>query len=128
VKLRDLPLLTDENVDSSVVAHLRTLGFDVVDVNESGLQGSVDVDLLRLAVAQGRIIVTHDSDFGTLAIRQGEPIIGLVFLRPGHIDPRFIIETVETIIKIDPDITPPFILVAKRTGAKVAIRTRHLGP
>jgi hypothetical protein len=38
VKLRDFPLLTDENLDPEVVAHLRQLGFDVVDVVESGRQ------------------------------------------------------------------------------------------
>jgi len=36
-------------------------------------------------------IQTHDSDFGALAIHQGEPVIGEVNLRPGHISPRFTI-------------------------------------
>lgn len=38
MKLRDFPLLTDENLDADVVAHLRQMGFDVLDVVESGLQ------------------------------------------------------------------------------------------
>jgi hypothetical protein len=40
LKLRDFPLLTDENLDADVVAHLRQLGFDVLDVVQSGLQGA----------------------------------------------------------------------------------------
>jgi predicted nuclease of predicted toxin-antitoxin system len=87
MKLREFPLLTDENLDAEVVASLRQFGFDVLDVVEAGLQGSTDVDLLRLATAQGRVVITHDADFGTLAINQNEPLVGLVFLRPGHIDP-----------------------------------------
>jgi hypothetical protein len=63
MKLREFPLLTDENLDSDVVASLRLTGFDVLDVVESGLQGSADVDLLRLAAAQGRVVVTHDADY-----------------------------------------------------------------
>ena len=47
MKLRDFPLLTDENLDPNVVAHLRQVGFDVLDVIEAGLQGSKDVDLLH---------------------------------------------------------------------------------
>ena len=80
MKLREFCLLTDENIDPEVVAHLRQIGFDVLDVVESGLQGSTDVDLLRLATAQDRIVVTHDSDFGTLAIHQNEPLTGVLYL------------------------------------------------
>ena len=68
MKLHDFPLLTDENVDPEVVARLRQLGFDVVDVIESGRQGTEDVELLRWACAQGRVVISHDADFGTLAI------------------------------------------------------------
>ena len=126
MKLRDFGLLTDENLDPKVVAEWRTLGFDVVDVCESGLQGSSDVDLLRLAVVQNRIVVTHDADFGTLALLANEPLVGLVFLRPGHIDPSFTIATIRTVLGVDPDIWPPFIVVTKRTGGHVAIRIRSL--
>jgi hypothetical protein len=38
VKLREFGLLTDENIDPVVLSHLRTIGFDVLDVCESGLQ------------------------------------------------------------------------------------------
>jgi predicted nuclease of predicted toxin-antitoxin system len=98
VKLRDFPLLTDENLDPDVIAHLRKLAFDVVDVVESGLQGWADVDLLRHATAQGRVIVTHDADFGTLAVLQNEPLVGLIYLRPGHIDTQFTIETIQAVL------------------------------
>ncbi len=86
------------------------------------------MDLLRLATAQGRVVVTHDADFGTLAIHQNEPLVGLVYLRPGHIDPQFTIATVQTVLNNDPEVVPPFVLVAKRTGSSVMIRIRHLGP
>jgi predicted nuclease of predicted toxin-antitoxin system len=128
LKLHDFPLLTDENLDRDVVAHLRQLGFDVLDVFESSLRGAADVDLLRQATAQGRVAVTHDADFGTLVILQNEPVVGIVFLRPGHIDPQFTIETIEAVLRADPDLVPPFVLVAKRTGNRVTIRVRALGP
>ena len=128
MKLREFGLLTDENIDPDVVAFLRSQGFDVWDVCENGMQGSTDLLLLQTAVRDNRAVLTHDSDFGRLSVLQGETIIGLVFLRPGHINPRFTIETIETVLAANPDVIPPFILVAKRTGRTVAIRIRHLGP
>ena len=77
MKLLEFPILTDENVDADVVAWLRQAGFDVLDVSEQRLFGEADSKLLQLAVASGRIVVTHDADFGTLAVLQGEPIVGL---------------------------------------------------
>jgi predicted nuclease of predicted toxin-antitoxin system len=83
---------------------------------------------LQRAVAENRIIVTPDADFGALAIQAGEPVIGILYLRPGHIDPQFTIETIRTALNADRDLTPPFVLVAKRSGHKVAIRIRDLSP
>lgn len=127
MKLAQCPLLTDENIDVEVVRFLREQGFDVHDVREEGLQGATDIDLIRKAVAESRVIVTHDSDFGTLAVHAGEPIVGLMFLRPGHIDPAFTIETIKAIRDRDLDVTAPFVLVARRSGLTVTIRYRPLG-
>lgn len=128
MKLRDFGMLSDENIDPDVIVFLRQTGFDVWDVCENAMQGSTDVDLLRRAFADNRVIVTHDADFGTLAVLGGEPVIGIVYLRPGHIDPRFTIQTIEAVLAADPDVTPPFLLVAKRTGTNVTIRVRALAP
>jgi predicted nuclease of predicted toxin-antitoxin system len=38
--------------------------------------------MLRRTVAEDRVVVSHDHDFGTLAVLAGEPIIGIVYLRP----------------------------------------------
>lgn len=82
MKIRDFGLFTDENLDSDVVQWLRQTGFDVYDVCENGLQGSSDFALLKLAAGQNRLIVTHDSDFGTLAVWHGEPVVGLIYCVP----------------------------------------------
>jgi predicted nuclease of predicted toxin-antitoxin system len=78
VKLSDFGLLTDENVHAAVVAELRAMGFDVYDVRENGLFGWEDSALLQLAQSQGRAVVTHDSDFGTLTVARLEPFVGIV--------------------------------------------------
>lgn len=78
----EFPLLADENVHHAVVQVLRDEGNDIVTVRDEGLTGASDVAVLQRAVAQGRVILTHDSDFGTLALRSGEPFVGIIFLRP----------------------------------------------
>ncbi len=128
MKLRDFGLLTDENLNPVVVQWLMDAGFDVLDICRAGLQGSSDSQILQRAKAEDRLIVTQDSDFGTLAIMQGEPVVGIVFLRPGNLDPQFTIGDLASVLASDPDLTPPFIMVARRSGIQVSIRIRGIMP
>lgn len=120
--------MTDENVDPDVAAYLRGLGFDVVGVADIGLQGCPDIDLMAHAVGDDRVILSHDADFGTLAMYQGQPMIGVIYLRPGHIDPAYTIATIDAVLRADPDLQPPFMLIAKRSEQQVTIRVRHPAP
>ncbi len=126
MKFRDFGILSDENLDPEVVQWLVDSGFDVLDVCRARLLGTRDVDLLHRAVTENRVIVTDHADFGTLAILQGEPLIGVVYLRPGHSEPTFTIESLKTLLDADPDVTPPFIVVVRRTNTQVMIRIRNL--
>ncbi|MDQ3441275.1 MAG: DUF5615 family PIN-like protein [Planctomycetota bacterium] len=123
--LRDFALLTDESVHYPVVAFLRGEGFDVLDVKEAGLRGAPDAELLRLALEQHRVMVAHDRDFGRLAIAAMQPIVGLLFLRPGHIRPEFTVETIRAVLAADIQLQVPFIVVAERSGDDVKIRVRQ---
>ncbi|MBI4580167.1 MAG: DUF5615 family PIN-like protein [Planctomycetes bacterium] len=125
MKLRDFALLADENIAPAVIAYLRESGFDVVGVEELGLVGRADSEIIRRAVEQNRVVLTHDRDFGKLAIAMMEPIIGIVFLRPGHVISLFTIGSINALLREDPDLRPPFILVATRQGDEVAMRVRH---
>ena len=69
--------------------------------------------------------MTHDSDFGGMAVF-GARFIGIIYLRPGHIQAYFTVKTLKAIRDNAPDVTPPFILVAERTGDTVKIRVRQL--
>ena len=68
--LQALKVLTDENVSPRVVAFLREKGLDLVDVKEKGWYGADDKFLLAIALEERRFILTHDGDFGTLAINE----------------------------------------------------------
>ena len=74
-------LLTNENVPPTAVRRLRAVGYDVLSVMES-MPGSPDVAVLARAVAENRVLVTFDKDFGELAFRSRLPATcGVILFR-----------------------------------------------
>jgi len=126
LRLREFHFLADENVHPEVVAYLRTHGFDVLDVKEAGMTGAGDLALIRAATAADRVVLTHDRDFGTLAIAAGEPTAGIVYLRPGHIRAGFTIRTLAALLARELDLAVPFLIVAEGGAGAVRIRVREL--
>lgn len=64
-------LLIDQNRSPRLAAILRDHGHDAVHTLELGLERAEDVDLLLLAEREDRIIVSADTDFGTLLALSG---------------------------------------------------------
>jgi predicted nuclease of predicted toxin-antitoxin system len=124
MKALGFPLLADENVHPEVIDFLRKAGLDVVSVSEQGQYGLPDSQVLQQATEAGRVVLTHDSDFGGLAL-MGAQFIGIIYVRPGHIRTEFTTKTIEAVRDNAPEVTPPFILVAERTGDTVKIRVRQ---
>ena len=118
-------ILADENIHPILVARLRERGLDVVSIHEAGLRGCADARILATAFAERRVVLTHDSDFGTLAIAGGAPFRGIVYLRPGHIDPASTWRTIEALMSASIDWEPPLLVVARNTGTSVRIRVRR---
>jgi len=124
VKALDFSLLADENIHPDVIIFLRKAGLDIDSVAEQGKWGLPDSQVLQQATQAGRVVLTHDSDFGGMAIF-GAEFIGIIYLRPGHIQAQFTVKTLEAIRDNAPEVTSPFILVAERTGDTVKIRVRQ---
>jgi len=76
-----MKLLTDETVARSTISLLRDQGHDVLDVREAGLAGAEDEAVSALARSKGRIIITHDKDFGDFLRLQSASHRGAVVLR-----------------------------------------------
>ena len=126
MRVRAFPFLADENVHPDVIQWLVQEGCTVTPVRDLNLTGRPDHEILAAAIAENRVVVTHDSDFGALAVARMQPIIGIVYLRPGHISAEFTIETLRTLFASPLDLRPPFVLVAIRTADKVRVRVRQL--
>ncbi|HUT58366.1 MAG TPA: DUF5615 family PIN-like protein [Phycisphaerae bacterium] len=92
-------LLANENVAGTAIRTLRQRGHDVLSAKES-MRGESDAALLERARREGRLVVTHDKDFGELAFRSRLPAeCGIVLLRLGgrgpDADNRRILEVIE---------------------------------
>ncbi len=124
MKLSDFLFFTDENIDPFLVAFLREKGFDVFDTKENNLFGSKDAFLLDLATKSDRIFITLDSDFGTLVHKDKSNFLGIIFLKPGHFDSSYHIQTFQTLLNVNPDLEIPFMIIAEwgNTGIKIRIK------
>ncbi|MCK9631905.1 MAG: DUF5615 family PIN-like protein [Methanoregula sp.] len=87
-----MKLLADENISSSVVRALAEEGYDILWVRTEA-PGISDLDVMRLACRDNRLILTYDKDFGELVVKENLcPSAGIILLRlplknPAHIAP-----------------------------------------
>lgn len=73
-------ILADECCDAGIVNKLRAAGHDVVYVPEDNV-GISDDEVLQMAFAEGRILLTEDKDFGGLIYRLKKPSYGVILIR-----------------------------------------------
>ncbi len=73
-------VLADENIDGPLVGWLRLCGHDVLWLAETG-PGRGDIGVIELAVAESRMLLTQDRDFGELVFRGEKRPPGVIYLR-----------------------------------------------
>ncbi len=114
-----LKILTDENISPKVVSFLREKGFDVIDAKEKGWQGAADKFLMAAAWEEKRFILTHDSDFGTLAINEGVPCYGIIYLRLKDLRVEKVKESLDKFLKVGKEISEGTIIILKDTQLRI---------
>jgi predicted nuclease of predicted toxin-antitoxin system len=105
------PLLADVSIAVQVVAFLRVHGVDVLSAYDEGWGRWGDADLLREGQRQGRFVLTHDADFGRLAVAGSQPYHGILYLRPGDDPPATVIRGLAALLAFEADWRPPLIAV-----------------
>ncbi|MEM6297884.1 MAG: DUF5615 family PIN-like protein, partial [Bacteroidota bacterium] len=81
----------------------------------------------RLSVQDQYVIISQDSDFGTLIFKEMADFYGIIYLRPGHHAAVVHLQTIEALLKANIDFEPPFLLVAENKEGKINFRVRNLG-
>lgn len=69
----------DENVPLAASKALKKRGIEIITAQESGMLHKADNAQLSFAVAEKRAIITHDSDFLKLAIKEKLNHNGILF-------------------------------------------------
>ena len=73
--------LLDESAEYRIATFLRGEGHDVTAIAYDYPHSLSDRDVLRIAHAEGRILITNDRDFGELIFRQQLPHAGVIYFR-----------------------------------------------
>jgi predicted nuclease of predicted toxin-antitoxin system len=122
----ELKILCDENIHPDVVDYLIGSGLDLQSIKGLNLSGLDDEQVLAYAFQNDQVVITHDSDFGTLVIAEQKPFYGIVYLKLGHILPKFTIESLDALLKANVKVDPPFIIVIKHQFDAIRIRVRQM--
>jgi len=76
-----IAFLADENISPETAAHLQTLGHSCHSLRQAGPWRLKDQEIVTLAQREGRIIVTHDLDFGQIYHLTSGGQVGVIVLR-----------------------------------------------
>jgi len=75
-----MKFLVDESSGRRLFHFLREKGYDATFVKDV-LPKADDIDVLKFAEKEQRIIISNDKDFGELIFRLGMPSSGVILLR-----------------------------------------------
>ena len=76
-----MKFLADMGISPRVVTELRKQGHDAVHLQEQALGRLPDHEILSKARAEGRIVLTHDLDFGELLAASGGVLPSVIIFR-----------------------------------------------
>jgi predicted nuclease of predicted toxin-antitoxin system len=75
-----MKFLADANISQEMIRMIRGLGHDCADASIIPPR-MMDVDVLKMAAADDRVVVSADKDFGELVFVHGIPSPGVVLIR-----------------------------------------------
>lgn len=111
-------ILADENIHSSIIATLRSAGFDVISVQEIA-KGISDEDVIRLAIHNNWLLITQDKDFGEWVFAHHVTGLTVYFLRYSFGEANTIAQTIVRLIGNEEYDRPYFATIST---AKIRIR------
>ena len=93
-----MKLLADENVPLSIIRALEEDGYDIRCIRLDA-PGISDIEVMRYAHKDNRVILTFDLDFGELAVKDRVyPSAGIILLRLHQMNPHQMAEYTRGVI------------------------------
>ncbi len=94
-----MKFLADMGISPRSVEYLRGKGYDAVHLSEEGLERLADSEVLAKGRAEGRVVLTHDLDFGELMAASGADLPSVVIFRLRDMRPERVNRYLEEIIE-----------------------------
>lgn len=85
-----MKFLADMGISPQTITFLRSLQFDAFHLAEQQLYRLPDDQIIELAREQGRIILTHDLDFGTLMAASRAALPSVIIFRLANMTPAYV--------------------------------------
>jgi len=82
-----MKFLADMGISPEAVRFLTSLGHDAIHLHDQGLDREDDPDILEKAKREGRILLTHDLDFGDLVAASGAALLSVITFRLRNMKP-----------------------------------------
>src|SRR5215212_2162711 len=90
--------LLDENVDLPLADYLKEQAHDVTAIALDDTRSIRDQEVLQIALAESRILITNDKDFGELIYKQQLKHAGVIFFRLRDEDIPFKVARLEAVL------------------------------
>ena len=89
----------DENFGQSVLEVFTRRGFDCHTVQDEGLTGAEDPDVLAAATSENRVLITLDRDFTNVLVHPPEATAGIVVVQLGRrLTRSLLVASIETFL------------------------------
>jgi predicted nuclease of predicted toxin-antitoxin system len=113
----------DVNLAPSIAQWLRSNGHDAVHAIEGGVERRADAELLAMATADDRVLLTRDLDFAEIAARAADGQSRIAIFRTSSARPVRLIPRLRSIIAVIEDQPPSagFVLVVTDVGHRLRI-------
>ncbi|MCC6790123.1 MAG: DUF5615 family PIN-like protein [Thermomicrobiales bacterium] len=112
--------MLDESADLPLQQVLIAAGHDVKSIARDFTAAITDDEVLAIAVAEDRVVITNDRDFGELVYRRSLPHRGIILFRLGREDLSVKIAWLRLVVDLPESDLRSFVVVTDR-----AIRVRR---
>ncbi|MGD0656138.1 MAG: DUF5615 family PIN-like protein [Thermoguttaceae bacterium] len=112
--------LCDMGISRKVTEWLRRQGYESSHLGEEGLGSLPNGRIFAKAIAENRVILTCDLDFGEIAALAECPMTGVVIFRLQNTRADHIIERLSAVLeKIGPDLEHSIIVTVEETRFRI---------
>ena len=119
-------LLCDANIGSRLAKAFAAAGHDVVRSIHALSQGAADEDILALAVAEKRVLITCDSDFGELVfLKRQNPPPAVIYVQFEPADVKDIVPRVLPLL-VNEDIVGHMVVIGEKADRMTAFPKKEV--